>query len=365
GPGAEPVKGVAANAGDRPMKPGIPLIAGTVALVLLAAWFGRTYLTMSPVVALSVVVLAALIGAATAYFLGRSADARRLGALEGKWKDRLAALQAELGHISLRSESLTADLKARETQIAERESAIVTLSGQVAKIESLQAILRDKDRLIAELDGKVSGLTSALEEREGALARRDAELAGAGDRHTTLEQEISALKSDLAGMVPKKQIDHVSAKLTEAQSASAEEVAKLKRQLTARDQSLKDAAAKIAALESRSADAASVRERLADADARASEVAQRIEDLEREVAARVPAADYHAAKSELAELRGAHNKFVENEVRLRSSDERANELAARVQELEERLRDSVPRAEYEALSANLRSLVGGEPTQSQ
>ena len=46
------------------------------------------------------------------------------------------------------------------------------------------------------------------------------------------------------------------------------------------------------------------------------------------------------------------------EIRLLTTSEHATELSQRVRELEDRLAEMVPREEYEALNANLRSILG-------
>jgi hypothetical protein len=89
------------------------------------------------------------------------------------------------------------------------------------------------------------------------------------------------------------------------------------------------------------------------------EIAHRMEELEREVSARVPEADYHEAKTQIAELRGATSKLADVEIQLLSTGEQASELSQRVHELEEQLREMVPRSEYEALTARLRDSTRG------
>ena len=101
-----------------------------------------------------------------------------------------------------------------------------------------------------------------------------------------------------------------------------------------------------------------LRAKLTAAEGQASEIAHRLEELEREVAARVPESDYHEAKSQIAALRGATSKLAEVEIQLMSTGEQATELSQRVRELEERMKDMVPRADYDALNESLRSLLG-------
>jgi chromosome segregation ATPase len=301
-------------------------------------------------------IVAGLIGVLVGWALRRVAEGDRLTDLEHKWKDRLAAQQSEIGHLTSRASALAADARARDDQIIERDRTIAALTIDASKIETLQRILRDKDRLISDLDERVSGLTLALEDSTTALGMREAELAHANERHAGAERELASVQAELATMVPKSQVETLSAKHDEAQSSSGEEVTRLKRQLATRDQSLKDAAAKIATLEARAAEVPALRERLAEAESRTTEIAHRIEELEREVAVRVPEADYHEAKTQIAELRGATSKLADVEIQLLSTGEQASELSQRVHELEERLRESVPRSEYEALSAHLREL---------
>ncbi len=340
------------------MTRGLVLAAGSVALVLAAVWLGQRHLTMSPGMVVVTLVAVAAIGAVVGWLLRLLAEGDRLASLEHRWKDRLAAIQTELGHIGSRATSLTADVRAKDDQIIERDRTIATLTIEASKIDALHGILRDKDRLINDLDERINGLTLALDDRTTAMGQRDAELAGTADRTAALEHELAGLRSQLANMVPKSHVDSISAKHSDAQHTTSEEVARLKRQLAARDQSLKDAAAKIATLEARTAEIAALRARLADADVRASDVAHRIEELEREVAARVPEADYHEVKTQIAELRGTTSKLADVEIQLLSTGEHATELSQRVRELEDRLREMVPREEYEALHANLRSLQG-------
>lgn len=337
------------------MTRGLVLAAGTAALVLLGLWLGQTHLTMSPGLVVGTLVLAGAVGVVVGWVLRMIADGDRLTSLEHKWKDRLAAMQTELGHMTTRASTLTADGRAKDDQIMDRDRTIAALTMEASKIDALQGILRDKDRLINDLDERISGLTIALDDRTTALGQREADVAHASERQVALEREVESLKSQLASTVPKAQIDSISAKHSEAQNSSGEELAKLKRQLAARDQALKDAAAKIATFEARAAEATALRTRLAEAEARATEVAHRIEELEREVASRVPAADYHEAKTQIAELRGATSKLADVEIQLLSTGEQASELSQRVHELEERLREMVPRAEYDALSASLRA----------
>jgi chromosome segregation ATPase len=338
------------------MTRGLVLAAGTVALVLLGLWLGQTHLTMSPGLVVGTLVIAGAVGVVVGWVLRMIADGDRLTSLEHKWKDRLAAMQTELGHMTTRVSTLTTDVRAKDDQIMHRDRTIAALTMEAAKIDALHGILRDKDRLINDLDERISGLTIALDDRTTALGQRDAESAHASERQVALEREVESLKSELASMVPKAQIDSISAKHSEAQTTSGEELAKLKRQLAARDQALKDAAGKIAMFEARAAEATTLRTRLAEAEARATEVAHRIEELEREVAARVPEADYHEAKTQIAELRGATSKLADVEIQLLSTGEQASELSQRVHELEERLREMVPRAQYDALSASLQAI---------
>ncbi|MGH7695808.1 MAG: hypothetical protein ACRENH_12545, partial [Gemmatimonadaceae bacterium] len=110
-------------------------------------------------------------------------------------------------------------------------------------------------------------------------------------------------------------------------------------------------------LEARTAEVTTLRTKLAEAEARESDVAHRIEELEREVAARIPEADYHEAKTQIAELRGATSKLADVEIQLLSTGEQASELSQRVHELEQQLSEMVPRAAYDALNDNLRSLL--------
>ncbi len=340
------------------MTRGLVLAAGTAALVLLGFWLGQQHLTMSPGIVVATLVVAGVVGGVVGWVLRVIADGDRLTSLEHKWKDRLAALQSELGHMTTRASTLTADVRVKDDQIMDRDRTIAALTIEASKIDALQGILRDKDRLINDLDERISGLTIALDDRTTALGQREADLAHASERHVVLERHVESLRSELANMVPKTQIDSISAKHSEAQNSSGEELAKLKRQLAARDQALKDAAAKIASLEARATETTTLRTRLAEAEARATEVAHRIEELEREVAARVPEADYHEAKTQIAELRGATSKLADVEIQLLSTGEQASELSQRVHELEERLREMVPKAEYDALSASLRDVNG-------
>lgn len=340
------------------MTRGLVLAAGSIALVLIGVWLSQEHLTMSTGVVVATLVVAGVVGAVVGWILRLMAEGDRLASLEQKWKDRLAALQSELGHMTSRASTLAADARAKDDQIIERDRTIATLTIEASKVDALHGILRDKDRLINDLDERISGLTLALDDRTTAIGQREAQLAGANNRQAALEGEVSRLTAELAVMVPKSQIDTISAKHSEAQSSNTEEVARLKRQLAARDQSLKDAAAKIATLEAKAAELTTLRARLAEADARASDVAQRIEELEREVASRVPEADYHEAKTQIAELRGATSKLADVEIQLLSTGEQASELSQRVHELEQQLREMVPRSEYEALNENLRSLLG-------
>ena len=340
------------------MTRGLVLAAGSVVVVLLAVWLGQQHQTMSTAMAVATLVVAAAIAAVVGWLLQLLAQGDRLGSLEHKWKDRLAALQTDLGHISSRATALTADARAKDDQIIERDRTIATLTMDAAKIDALHGILRDKDRLINDLDERINALTLALDDRTTAMGQRDAEVASAADRTAALEEELATLKAQMANMVPRAQIDSMSAKHSDAQNATTEEASRLKRQLVTRDQSLKEAAAKIATLEVRAAEVTTLRSRLAEADARASEVAHRIEELEREVAARVPEADYHEAKTQIAALRSASSKLADVEIRLLTTSEHATELSQRVRELEERLAEMVPREEYEALNANLRSILG-------
>jgi chromosome segregation ATPase len=311
---------------------------------------------MSPGLVVGTLVIAGAVGVVVGWVLRMIADGDRLTSLEHKWKDRLAAMQTELGHMTTRASTLTTDVRAKDDQILDRDRTIAALTMEASKIDALHGILRDKDRLINDLDERISGLTIALDDRTTALGQRDAESARASERQVALEREVESLKSELASMVPKAQIDSISAKHSEAQTTSGEELAKLKRQLAARDQALKDAAGKIATFEARAVEATTLRTRLAEAEARATEVAHRIEELEREVAARVPEADYHEAKTQIAELRGATSKLADVEIQLLSTGEQASELSQRVHELEERLREMVPRAQYDALSASLQAI---------
>ena len=64
---------------------------------------------------------------------------------------------------------------------------------------------------------------------------------------------------------------------------------------------------------------------MAEAEARATEVAHRIEELEREVASRVPAADYHEAKTQIAELRVQAESRQEDLRRLLAEQERVQQ----------------------------------------
>ncbi len=340
------------------MTRGLVLAAGSIAVVLIGVWLAQQHLTMSPGVVVATLAVAGGVGAVVGWILRLMAEGDRLVSLEHKWKDRLAALQSELGHITSRATILAADGRAKDEQIIERDRTIATLTIEASKVDALHGILRDKDRLINDLDERINGLTLALDDHTTAIGQREAELAGATNRQTTLESEVGRLTAVLAKMVPKTQVDSISAKHSEAQTSSTEEVAKLKRQLAARDQSLKDAAAKIAMLEARSAELATLRAKLAEADARASDVAHRIEELEREVALRVPEADYHEAKTQIAELRGATSKLADVEIQLLSTGEQASELSQRVHELERQLSEMVPRELYDALNDNLRSLLG-------
>jgi len=338
------------------MTRGLVLAAGTAALVLLGLWLGQTHLTMSPGLVVGTLVLAGVVGVVVGWVLRMIADGDRLTSLEHKWKDRLAAMQTELGHTTTRANTLAADGRAKDDQLMDRDRTIAALTMEASKIDALHGILRDKDRLINDLDERISGLTIALDDRTTALGQREADAAHASERQAVLEREVESLKSTLASMVPKTQIDSISAKHSEAQNSSGEELAKLKRQLASRDQALKDAAAKIATFEARAAEATTLRTRLAEAEARATEVAHRIEELEREVASRVPAADYHEAKTQIAELRGATSKLADVEIQLLSTGEQASELSQRVHELEERLRQMVPRSDYDALSESMRAM---------
>jgi len=338
------------------MTRGLILAGGSAALVLVGLWLGQQHLTMSPGMVVFTIVVAGVIGGVVGWMLRLIAEGDRLTSLEGKWKDRLAAFQSELGHMTSRTNSLQAEARAKDDQIIERDRTIATLTMEASRIEALHGILRDKDRLINDLDERISGLTLALDDRTTALGQREADLAHATERHVVLEHEIGSLRADLANMVPKSHVESIAARHTETQSSNSEELSKLKRQLAAREQALKDAAAKIATLEAKAAELASVRARLTEAEVSASEVAHRIEELEREVAARIPEADYHEAKTQIAELRGATSKLADVEIQLLSTGEQASELSQRVHELEERLRDMVPRADYEALNADLQAL---------
>jgi DNA repair exonuclease SbcCD ATPase subunit len=342
------------------MTRGLILAAGSAALVLVGLWLSQQHLTMSPGMVVFTLVIAGAIGGVVGWMLRLLAEGDRLTSLEHKWKDRLAAFQSELGHMTSRANTLVADARAKDDQIIDRDRTIANLTIEASKIEALHGILRDKDRLINDLDERISALTLALDDRTTALGQREGDLAHAAERHAVLEQEIGSLRAGLGNMVPKSQVESITARHIETQSSNSDEVAKLKRQLATRDQSLKDAAAKIATLETKAAELATVRAKLAEAEATASDVAHRIEELEREVAARVPEADYHEAKTQIAELRGATSKLADVEIQLLSTGEQASELSQRVHELEERLREMVPRSEYEALNANLRALTSGD-----
>lgn len=331
------------------MTRGLVLAAGSIALVLIGVWLAQSHLTMSSGMVVGTLVVAGAVGAVVGWILRLMAEGDRLVSLEQKWKDRLAALQSELGHVTARASTLAVDGRSKDDQIIERDRTIATLTMEASKVEALHGILRDKDRLINDLDERINGLTVALEDRTTAIGQREAELAGANNRLSALENELSRVSAEVAGMVPRSQVETLSAKHTEAQTSTSEEVAKLKRQLAARDQSLKDAAAKIATLEARTAELAALRAKITDADTRESALAQRIEDLEREVAARVPEADYHEAKTQIAELRGATSKLADVEIQLLSTGEQASELSQRVHELELKLSEMVPRAMYDAL----------------
>lgn len=340
------------------MTRGLVLAAGIVVVVLLAIWLGQQHLTMSTGTVVATLVVAAAVGAVVGWLLQLVAQGDRLGSLENKWKDRLAALQSELGHIGSRATALTADARAKDDQIIARDRTIATLTMDATKIDALHGILRDKDRLINDLDERINALTLALDDRTTAMGQRDGELASASDRARALEQEVVSLKAQVTSMVPKAHVDSISAKHSDAQSATSEEVTRLKRQLATRDQSLKEAAGKIATLEARAAELVTLRSRLVEAEGRATDVTHRIEELEREVAARVPEADYHEAKTQIAALRSASSKLADVEIRLLTTSEHATELSQRVRELEDRLAEMVPREEYEALNANLRSILG-------
>lgn len=340
------------------MTRGLVLAAGSIAVVLIGVWLAQQHLTMSSGVVVATLVVAGVVGAVVGWILRLMAEGDRLVSLEHKWKDRLAALQSELGHMTSRATTLNAECRAKDEQVIERDRTIATLTIEASKVDALHGILRDKDRLINDLDERISGLTLALDDHTTAIGQREAELAGATNRQSTLEGEVSRLTAELAVMVPKAQVETLSAKHSEAQSSTTEEVAKLKRQLAARDQSLKDAAARIATLEARTAEITTLRAKLAEAEARESDVAHRIEDLEREVAARIPEADYHEAKTQIAELRGATSKLADVEIQLLSTGEQASELSQRVHDLEQQLREMVPRSMYDALNDNLRSLLG-------
>jgi len=340
------------------MTRGLVLAAGSIAVVLIGVWLAQQHLTMSSGVVVATLVVAGIVGAVVGWILRLMAEGDRLVSLEHKWKDRLAALQSELGHMTSRATTLNAECRSKDEQVIERDRTIATLTMEASKVEALHGILRDKDRLINDLDERINGLTLALDDHTTAIGQREAELAGANNRQTTLESEVSRLTAELAVMVPKTHVETLSARHSEAQSNTTEEVAKLKRQLAARDQSLKDAAARIATLEARTAEITTLRTKLAEAEARESDVAHRIEDLEREVAARIPEADYHEAKTQIAELRGATSKLADVEIQLLSTGEQASELSQRVHELEEQLREMVPRAAYDELNDNLRSLLG-------
>lgn len=336
-------------------------VAAAVVLALLALWLGQQHLTMNAGVVAGGVLAAGVVGAAAAWLLRQTMDRDRFTAQEREWKDRVAALQGEMGQLRSRGQTLTNDVRTRDEQIVERERTIAALTIEASRADSLQNILRDKDRLINDLDERVNALTVALEDRTTAMGQRGSELATALERQASLEREIASLTTEMSRMVPKTAVESISARQHESQNNTTEEVAKLKRQLTAREQSLKDAAAKIATLEARTSELASLRAQLADAELRASHGAQRIEELEREVAMRVPEADYHEAKTQIAALRGATSKLADVEIQLMSTGEHATELSRRVQELEEQLRDSVPRSAYEALHANLRSQQPDDP----
>ncbi|MEW5917460.1 MAG: hypothetical protein AB1762_13700 [Gemmatimonadota bacterium] len=344
------------------MTRGLILAAGSVALVLIGVWLGQSHLTMSAPVVVLTLILAGVIGAAVGWALRLVAEGDRLTSMEHNWKDRLAAMQSEMGHLASRVTTLTADASAKDDQIIDRDRTIASLTIDAGKIDALQRILRDKDRLINDLDDRINGLTLALDDRTTALGAKEAELAHTAERYTTTERELASVRSEMDAMVPRTQVESLAAKHTEAQNTTTEEVTRLKRQLTAREQSLKDAAARIAMLEARAAEATTLRARLAEAESRTSEIAHRIEELEREVAARVPEADYHEAKTQIAALRGATSKLADVEIQLLSTGEHASELSQRVHELEEQLREMVPRADYEALNTRLRELRSPDDT---
>jgi chromosome segregation ATPase len=344
------------------MNRGLVVAVAAVVLAMLAFWLGQQHLTLSGGVVTAGVLVAGIVGAAAGWLTRQTVDRDRFTAQETEWKDRVTGLQGELGQLRSRAQSLSNDVRTRDEQIVEHERTIAALTVEASRADSLQNILRDKDRLINDLDERVQALTIALEDRTTAMGQRGSELATALERQASLEREISSLTSEMAQMIPKTAVDSISARHQESQHNNTEEVARLKRQLAARDQSLKDAAAKIATLEARTSELATLRAQLADAELRASHGAQRIEELEREVAMRVPEADYHEAKTQIAALRGATSKLQDVEIQLMSTGEQATELSRRVQELEEQLRDSVPRAEYEALRANLRPAQDDFPT---
>jgi DNA repair exonuclease SbcCD ATPase subunit len=325
------------------MNRGLVVAVAAVVLAMLAFWLGQQHLTLSGGVVTAGVLVAGIVGAAAGWLTRQTVDRDRFTAQETEWKDRVTGLQGELGQLRSRAQSLSNDVRTRDEQIVEHERTIAALTVEASRADSLQNILRDKDRLINDLDERVQALTIALEDRTTAMGQRGSELATALERQASLEREISSLTSEMAQMIPKTAVDSISARHQESQHNNTEEVARLKRQLAARDQSLKDAAAKIATLEARTSELAKLR-------------------AQREVAMRVPEADYHEAKTQIAALRGATSKLQDVEIQLMSTGEQATELSRRVQELEEQLRDSVPRAEYEALRANLRPAQDDFPT---
>lgn len=339
------------------MTRGLILAVGSAALALVAIALAQRHLTMSAGLVAATVVLSGAVGALVGWFLRFFTEGDRLAALERKWKDRLAALQSELGHMTSRATTAAAEARAKDDQIIERDRSIVNLTIEAGRIDALHGILRDKDRLINDLDERINGLTLALDDRTTAIGQRDADLAAAADRQSALERDLATLKANIESMVPRTALDTVAAKHSELQTNNSEELAKLKRQLSTRDQSLKDAAAKIATLEARAAEVPALRAKLAEADVQAAQIAHRMEELEREVAARVPEADYHEAKSQIAALRGATSKLADVEIQLLSTGEHAIELVERVRELEARLKDMVPRAEYEALNESFQTLA--------
>src|SRR5688572_16473481 len=134
------------------MTRGLVLAAGSVALALIGVWLGQRHLTMSPGIVVAILVAAGAIGGVVGWLLRMMTEGERLTSLEHKWKDRLAALQSELGHMTSRASTLTADARAKDDQIIERDRSIATLTMEASKVDALQGILRDKDRLINDLD---------------------------------------------------------------------------------------------------------------------------------------------------------------------------------------------------------------------